>query len=201
MEAVDKLRARVQGFTKSRFVTYVRFPVLVARAVVGGKVERGTRHSGITRALGQPTHMHTEEPPVETHTPPDEELLVTHPLARQLWVEVKKSGHTPAEQAVTLGRSQELCDVVLNDYTVSKIHAAFGGDTLAGEFMIMDLGSTNGTVVDGRRLEPREGVNVYSGQTLQLGRLVFEVLTPEEFFEDLAGVRPKPKAFDLSLAS
>jgi hypothetical protein len=205
MEAVSKLQARVRGFTKARFVTYVRWPVLVARAVVGGKVERSAPQSGAGaphRGLVAVTHVHLEldGSAMAMMEQPKDDLLVTHPLSRPLWVEIKKSAHTPPNQAVALGRSNDRCDVVLNDYTVSKVHAALGGDTARGMFRLMDLGSTNGTIVDGVALEPRQAADVLSGQTVQIGRLVLEILTPEDFYDDLFGYRAAPRSFDLELS-
>jgi hypothetical protein len=68
--------------------------------------------------------------------------------------------------ALTLGRSQD-CDVVMGEETVSRLHAELlhGEDD---EWTIRDLGSTNGTWLNGARI--REA-RVFRGDVLRLGGL------------------------------
>jgi hypothetical protein len=65
---------------------------------------------------------------------------------------------------VTLGRSRQ-CDVVLDDANVSRTHAEIGprGDS----WVLTDLGSTNGSRVNGRRVEGSEVIK--QGDELELG--------------------------------
>jgi len=56
-------------------------------------------------------------------------------------------------KSVVLGRDNEGCDVVLADARVSKRHAAVV--PAAGRYFLEDLGSLNGTFVNGRRVEGR----------------------------------------------
>jgi transcriptional regulator with GAF, ATPase, and Fis domain len=64
-----------------------------------------------------------------------------------------------------VGRAQE-CDIVIADGSVSREHARLVlGDAMALE----DLGSRNGTSVQGRRLQPRERTAVSVGSVLELG--------------------------------
>ncbi len=58
-------------------------------------------------------------------------------------------------RALVLGRSRE-CDVVITDGNVSRRHAELVRD--AGGFVVRDLDSTNGVLVNGRRVrEARVG--------------------------------------------
>ncbi len=71
-----------------------------------------------------------------------------------------------------IGRGRS-ADVVIADPTISRAHAAIGYD---GEgFFVEDLGSTNGTSVNGKR-EPRTPLS--SGDEIQLGKLVLSVKLP-----------------------
>ena len=54
---------------------------------------------------------------------------------------------------VTLGRSRQ-CDVVLNDPNVSRQHAEIR--PRGGSWVLTDLGSTNGSCLNGRRIEGPE---------------------------------------------
>jgi two-component system response regulator AtoC len=67
--------------------------------------------------------------------------------------------------AVVLGRSSE-CDIVINDESVSRKHSVL---RLGVQPTIEDLGSRNGTVVQGRRLQPAEPCPIALESLLQLG--------------------------------
>jgi len=56
-------------------------------------------------------------------------------------------------RTVVLGRDNEACDVVLADARVSKRHAAVV--PAAGRYFLEDLGSLNGTFLNGRRVKRR----------------------------------------------
>lgn len=72
--------------------------------------------------------------------------------------------------AVVMGRSEE-ADIVIEDPYASDFHLRF----VAGEdgLTLHDLGSTNGTYVNGRRITtPRE---LSRGDSVQVGKTVMEV--------------------------
>jgi hypothetical protein len=68
------------------------------------------------------------------------------------------------EGCLVLGRSRH-CDVVLNHDTVSRTHAEIRRE--GGGWSVRDLGSCNGTWLDGRRVEGAERVG--RGDQLLLG--------------------------------
>lgn len=76
-----------------------------------------------------------------------------------------------------IGRSRD-CDITILDERVSRQHAEiyFDGDA----FLISDLGSYNGTLLNGERLESTRPLQ--QGDQLQIGpvTLRFEVQTPSE---------------------
>jgi predicted component of type VI protein secretion system len=67
-----------------------------------------------------------------------------------------KYGPTPgnvyplADKGLTIGRDP-LSDILINDPEVSRQHALLNR-TVTGDYSIRDLGSTNGTYIDGKRL-------------------------------------------------
>jgi len=68
---------------------------------------------------------------------------------------------------ISVGRATNK-DVVLRHASVSKFHAWFEmGDT--GELYLADSDSTNGTIVNGRQLPPRELTRVQPGDHLRFG--------------------------------
>jgi hypothetical protein len=76
------------------------------------------------------------------------------------------------EQTVfTIGR-EENCDLLVGDMTVSRIHARL--TRTAGQWMLADLGSTNGTRVNGWRI--RGPVQVRAGDTVRFGGAAFVIV-------------------------
>ncbi|OPX23939.1 MAG: hypothetical protein B1H03_00065 [Planctomycetales bacterium 4484_113] len=74
---------------------------------------------------------------------------------------------------LTLGRKG--CDVSLSeDKQVSRMHARF--HCSANEVTLEDLGSTNGTVVNGRRLEPHRAEEVHPGDIIEIGATHIKLL-------------------------
>jgi class 3 adenylate cyclase len=72
------------------------------------------------------------------------------------------------KQSVVIGRDSSQCDVVLLNSSVSRRHARLSvgqGNTL----QIEDLGSTNGTSIDGERITTRVPHPLAPGSTLRLG--------------------------------
>lgn len=71
---------------------------------------------------------------------------------------------------VTIGRSDK-CTVKLEDTYISQMHARLFGR--GDRVMVEDLGSTNGTYINGRRINaPAE---VHRGDRLKIGKTVLEL--------------------------
>lgn len=73
---------------------------------------------------------------------------------------------------LVVGRGRS-ADLVIAESTISRAHAAFGFD--AEGFYVQDLGSTNGTTLNGSRVE-RQALK--PGDEIQMGRLVVGVTLP-----------------------
>ena len=76
------------------------------------------------------------------------------------------------------GNDQTVPDVNLNlyggqDKGVSRVHAALRVDR--GQLLLVDLGSTNGTRLNGVRLAAQQPVRVSNGDEVRLGRLTMKV--------------------------
>ena len=78
----------------------------------------------------------------------------------------------PLLNSLIIGKNPQLCQVVIDyDKTVSKRHCEIFTDGTM--FRVRDLGSTNGTFLDGMRVT--DGTAVSSGSILQLGRVELRV--------------------------
>jgi len=73
---------------------------------------------------------------------------------------------------VVIGRGRG-ADVVIAEPTMSRAHAAIGYD--GQEFFVQDLGSTNGTRVNGSR---ERKSSLKTGDDIQLGKLLLRVELP-----------------------
>jgi predicted component of type VI protein secretion system len=78
----------------------------------------------------------------------------------------------PVESGATIGR--EGCDITLSDPDVSRRHATI--QIVREELSIEDLGSTNGTFVNGERISERRSLR--EGDEVQIGSTVWRLRAP-----------------------
>jgi pSer/pThr/pTyr-binding forkhead associated (FHA) protein len=79
----------------------------------------------------------------------------------------------PFEQSINIGRDASAVQAVVpTDRTVSRTHAQVCADVTG--LRLTDLGSSNGTLVDGRAI--RESVIILAGQPFVVGRTMMRVL-------------------------
>lgn len=74
------------------------------------------------------------------------------------------------QHVITVGRDRS-CDLTLSDQTVSRKHAELRHGT--GGWEIYEFGSTNGTFVNGERVEG--SAPVHPGDHVRFGRLLFRI--------------------------
>ncbi|MFO0726946.1 MAG: FHA domain-containing protein [Myxococcota bacterium] len=87
---------------------------------------------------------------------------------------------------ISIGRAED-GDVILIDETISKLHAELSWNPEAERCFLTDLGSRNGTTVDGERLGPRTPVELMPGAPVVFGSLVTRYYAPRAFYTWLAG--------------
>ena len=74
---------------------------------------------------------------------------------------------------LVIGRGRG-ADVVLAEPTISRAHAAIGFEEKG--FFVQDLGSTNGTLVNGAR---EEKASLKNGDEIQMGKLILQIRLPD----------------------
>jgi transcriptional regulator with GAF, ATPase, and Fis domain len=74
----------------------------------------------------------------------------------------------PSKGAIEIGRSPDV-EVTIDDASISRVHARMH---LGAELQIEDLNSSNGTFVQGQRIEPGRKVNLRSGDFFEIGEVV-----------------------------
>jgi hypothetical protein len=88
---------------------------------------------------------------------------------------------------ISVGRTSEN-DIVIPEYSVSRAHCIIA---LVNEvYRITDLGSANGTLVDGVEIGTRMPHRLAGGEILTMGRLMLYFLPPREFVEHVRAVAP-----------
>ena len=76
----------------------------------------------------------------------------------------------PAGSVKTLGRTAR-ADFIVDAALVSRLHCRLTADR-GGQLLVEDLGSTNGTLVNGKRIDRSP---LSAGDTLQVGRVTFQI--------------------------
>jgi len=118
---------------------------------------------------------------LQTHTvAPAQELAVRSPVPGRQRLVVVGSGETglpegsqyPLGSITTLGRDLAN-DIVISDTFASSRHARI--EQREGRFWIEDLGSKNGTLLNGARLAPYDPVPVHRCDIISIGQTRFKV--------------------------
>jgi hypothetical protein len=100
------------------------------------------------------------------------------PLATFETLAIRKKRHSVEKDRITLGR-ERTCDIVVRTPGVSKLHACFLPGT---PLRLLDLGSQNGTFVDGKPLRGEEPLALKAGSSLVFGDLATRLATPAQLY-------------------
>jgi len=95
---------------------------------------------------------------------------------------IKKVGFSKGEQTiVTIGRKSP-CEIIIDDSHVSGQHAQLMHNE-NNELFIVDMGSTNGTYINDRKLEPNVPYPIKRGDTIQFSQKgnVFLTFDPDNY--------------------
>jgi ABC-2 type transport system ATP-binding protein len=97
----------------------------------------------------------------------------------------RAGSEVPVDSQVVVGRDRGAADVILDqDNELSRRHATFS--PAGAGLTVQDLGSTNGTFVNGQRLT--EAIALKTGDRVELGATVIEVRLPGETVVEPAAV-------------
>jgi hypothetical protein len=116
--------------------------------------------------LREPTAWHPTHPLGGTLLVPPTEAAVSEGMA----VAIALEPTVREAPEVTLGRSPS-CDLEIDEGTISQLHLAFVHE--GEEWKVRDVGSTNGSWLDGVRLEPNTPVPLKEGARLQAAQVLF----------------------------
>ena len=93
------------------------------------------------------------------------------------------------ERDMLVGRHQD-AEILLQSTDISRKHAAllFRDDHI----WVKDLKSTNGTFVNGERVEQEQEIELHDGDMLQFASFMFMILAPERYKADLPEIDVQP---------
>ncbi|MFH1918888.1 MAG: FHA domain-containing protein [Planctomycetota bacterium] len=107
-----------------------------------------------------------------------------------------KSDRNGYKSKIMVGRARNN-DVIIRASKISKLHASFSLDGKGG-YSLQDMGSMNGTMVNGERLVGMKRTAVSSGDWISFWRYLFEFVGLDEMLKRLSagsgapGPAPKP---------
>lgn len=112
----------------------------------------------------------------------------------QLHVSLPDSGdatHDLTDSLITIGRISENA-LQIEDISVSSRHAQLSLDA-SGDYILRDLGSTNGTELNGKEIEPETDHKLQDGDKIRFGKIDTDYKS-----ENPAEARPLPEAEELA---
>ena len=98
-----------------------------------------------------------------------EEQPETTERVRRLYTPEDRLVASMEKPILTIGKKKEEVDVVLEDSSVSRMHARISKE--GQDYYLEDLNSTNGTFKNGLRLQPYEKKKLETGDELKCGRV------------------------------
>ena len=170
--ALPTLQNIVKVYHKTRFKIYMEQPVLVGSSIQSGSLNLRNRAS--KEELNRTVVFEVDL--AEERSSPSETLKhAIYPL-------VKGEFATGSINFFMIGRINGN-DMIMPDYVISKQHAIL--EIKRGNYTIRDCGSTNGTMVNGKRLG-KKPVNMRNGDVVGFARYEFTFLHPEPLYDMLS---------------
>ena len=188
MRYLSEARADASSMDRSSFVRSYRGSALVLHTIKGGRLRgNGNKAPASSRnPMAGRTLMHSalsEGPSPEGIYDP--EMFQDRRFHREALV-LLQDAEGGTSRVITVGRVGR-CDVVVNDYSVSGMHAAFTAATRFREAQVRDKGSSNGTFLNGERLEANTDYPIRTGDTLRMGRVEMIYIDARDFYAFLRG--------------
>jgi hypothetical protein len=172
---------------RSVFVTSYRGSALILHTIKGGALRNRTGRSKTPQnSLSGQTLAH--QPAHKIHGPEgfhDPDLIQDRRFHREALVLLQDATGGTTNN-ITIGRVGR-CDVVINDYSVSGIHAAFAHQAGGQPARICDKGAKNGSFLNGEKLTPDVWCDIHSGDTIRMGRVEMIYIDAQDFYGYLRG--------------
>jgi hypothetical protein len=170
--ALPTLEKLVKVYPKTKFAMFMEQPVFVGSSIQSGSLNLRKRAN---KEEMNRTVIFQIEDGEEASSPSDTLKHAIYPL-------VKGEYATGPVNSFTIGRVDGN-DMIMPDYAISKQHAIV--EIKRGIYSIRDCDSTNGTMVNGKRLD-KKPVQLNDGDVVGFARYEFTFLFPESLFDMLS---------------
>lgn len=137
-----------------------------------------------------------EEHPTFQDEPTDSKFEMVPELLAMAEADIDLAPHMPVIELRGLSEAKEVMvgrdegnDIVIRDETVSANHAVFVIQT-PGQTHLRDLGSKNGTMINLKKMESGEVVQLRDGDELSFGNVPFLFFSPGGLYDILRKVFP-----------
>ena len=164
------LRA-LQAFSREDFIGFIQRPVLAGSAVHQGTLSASRSDPG---AMNRTIFF---EPMEDT----DEAAASSEGLKHAIYPLVRGEFATSTSGVFTIGRIDGN-DLIMPDYAISKRHAIL--ELKHGSCLLKDCGSTNGTTVNGERIQSKP-VELRDRDMISFARYEFIFLHPGSLYDML----------------
>ena len=171
MQRLDKIRSDSLAYDEEAFARRLSHPVLVSQHMIRGELRRVAKSRPES---GGRTMMHLQ----------GKDDMERIPVTHERYVVLRRRNGANPGSPLVLGRESD-CDVVVNDYSISAVHAHLYIVPLLGRVLVSDENSTNGSAHNGTLLEPKKKVMLVDGDYLNFGRMGFVFFRPGAFWRYL----------------
>lgn len=166
MRFLDDYRVKASELSKERFLALFGAPVFVPTEIFSGSIKR--QHTKARNA----TMMHFDR------------TGIVNPLRTNRAMTLGSKAPKSIRHGLMIGRDSG-CAVVIADYTISKRHALWTPGKFPRPATLEDQGSSNGTWINGTRLEKGSPQPLESRDTVRFGRMVLTYLSGVDFYQEL----------------
>jgi hypothetical protein len=170
--ALPTLEKLVKVYPKIKFKIFMEQPVLVGSSIQSGSLNLRKRAS---KEEMNRTVIFELDAAEDTSSPSETLRHAIYPL-------VKGEYASGPVNSFSVGRVDGN-DMIMPDYAISKQHAIL--EIKRGNYTVMDGGSTNGTMVNGKRID-KKPVNLRNDDVVGFARYEFTFLFPEALYDMLA---------------
>jgi hypothetical protein len=167
------LRKIAEEKDKEIFMKLVQNPVLAGSAIQAGR---------ISNQEGGGDEMNRTQIFEPSNTNPGASAA-SEALRHAIYPLVKGEYSTTSSRTFSIGRIDGN-DMIMPDFAISKKHAIINRDD--GAYYLKDLGSTNGTLVNGTRLD-KKPVKIHDQDVLSFARYEFTFLFPASLYKMICG--------------
>ena len=168
---LNPLQRMVQAVSREDFIRFMQKPVLAGAAI----------HMGTLAARTDAGAQMNRTILFEPMGAGEESVSASESLKHAIYPLIKGEYATSTGNVFSIGRIDGN-DFIMPDYAISKNHALI--EIKRDTYMLKDCGSTNGTLLNGTRLQHKP-VEIHDRDIISFGRYEFTFLFPGSLYDTL----------------